>query len=183
MLAWLDSWNSGKPYEDQVRPFGFLLSFTPRTGLFAETADLDSCLIDTPRRGRPRRLTDPKPIAPFNSDPGRALAHVIDRLTGDPLEPEKLKTYQEVLCQYHLSSEAKFSNGQFLDRGRTERRHVLATGIALIGKEANLVVESGIGHPIYSASQRFEILPNQIGLCEDHADKSTLGLVGDTHVG
>jgi hypothetical protein len=31
-------------------------------------------------------------------------------------------------------------NGQFLDRGRTERRHVVATGFDWIGKEANRVV-------------------------------------------
>jgi hypothetical protein len=36
-----------------------------------------------------------------------------------------------------LRPEAKFLNGDFLDRGRTERRHVIATEIVHIGKEAN----------------------------------------------
>jgi hypothetical protein len=46
-------------------------------------------------------------------------------------------TYAEALAQYHLRPEAKFLNGEFCDRGRTERRHVLATQLMHIGKEAN----------------------------------------------
>jgi len=62
----------------------------------------------------------------------------------------------EALCQYHLSSEDKFDNGQFLNRGRTERRHVVATGFVLIGKEANQVGESGEADPIVSAVAQFK---------------------------
>jgi hypothetical protein len=36
-----------------------------------------------------------------------------------------------------LRPEAKFLNGDFFDRGRTERRHVIAVQILYIGKEAN----------------------------------------------
>ena len=61
----------------------------------------------------------------------------------------------EVLAQYHLSSEAKFLNAQFRDRGRTERRHVVATGQVWIGKEANQVGESGEADPIWSAVEKF----------------------------
>ena len=46
-------------------------------------------------------------------------------------------TYAEALAQYHLRPEAKFLNGDFCDRGRTERRHVFATQLVHIGKEAN----------------------------------------------
>ena len=46
-------------------------------------------------------------------------------------------TYAEALAQYHLRPEVKFLNGDFCDRGRTERRHVIATQIIHIGKEAN----------------------------------------------
>ena len=46
-------------------------------------------------------------------------------------------TYAEALAQYHLRPEAKFLNGDFCDRGRTERRHVIATQLVHIGKEAN----------------------------------------------
>jgi|SRR5262245_1436654 len=50
---------------------------------------------------------------------------------------KKLKTYREAIGQYHLSPESKFLNGDFTDRGRTERRHVQVTDVIHIGKEAN----------------------------------------------
>jgi hypothetical protein len=118
-------------------------------------------IVDTPSRGRPRNQFVPKPIAPYNSDPARALEAIFDRVTGESVDPDQLKTYAEVLAQYHLSPEGKFANGQFLDRGRTERRHVVATGIVLIGKEANQIGESGESgekHPIAAAVQVFKKL-------------------------
>ena len=85
-----------------------------------------------------------------------ALAAAFDRVTGEPVKPEHLRTYAEMLAQYHISAESKFENGQFLDRGRTGRRHVVATGIVLIGKEANQVRLSGEADPVISAMQEFE---------------------------
>ena len=41
------------------------------------------------------------PIAPYDSDPARALSKVFDRVTGKPVPPEQLKTYAEVLGQYN----------------------------------------------------------------------------------
>ena len=46
-------------------------------------------------------------------------------------------TYAETLAQYHLRPELKFLRAEHLDRGRTERRHVIAAQILHIGKEAN----------------------------------------------
>jgi hypothetical protein len=60
-----------------------------------------------------------------------------DRQSGEPIEPQALKTYQEALAQYHLHPEAKFHNGDYLDRGVTHRRHIVATAVEHIGKEAN----------------------------------------------
>ena len=60
-----------------------------------------------------------------------------DRETGKRVEPDTLMTYTETLAQYHLRPEAKFLNGEHTDTGRTERRHVVATTIIHIGKEAN----------------------------------------------
>jgi hypothetical protein len=71
------------------------------------------------------------------------------------VKPGQLKTYAEMLAQYHISPESKFENGQFLDRGPTERRHVLATELVLIGKEANQVGESGETDLITKAVQEF----------------------------
>lgn len=158
LLNWVARWNDGKPYEKQIRPFGFLLAFMPRTGPFAPLAET---VIDGPRRGRPSKTDDLAPIAAYESDLARALSNVFDRATGRAIRPEQLKTYAEVLTQYHLSCEDKFENGQFLDRGRTERRHVVATGFVWIGKEANRVGESGDEDPIQSAVSRFFRIPRR----------------------
>ena len=56
-----------------------------------------------------------------------------------------------------MSTEAKFENGQFRDRGHTERRHVVATGFIWIGKEANHIGDSGEADPICSAAEEFKV--------------------------
>jgi len=155
LLGWFDQYNAGKAYEDQIRPFGFLLVFTARSGVLPDYPDLEACVVNGSTRGRPPKREEIKPIAPFDSDPARVLSKVFDRLTGDPVSLEKLKTYAEVLVQYHVSPEHKFANGDHLDRGRTERRHVVATGFVWIGKEANQVGESGEADPIRSAVEEF----------------------------
>lgn len=151
MLSWLDSWNEGKEYQEQIRPFGFLLSFMARTGVFEPPLDSEASFVAVPKRGRPKKKGNCKPIAPFSSDSKLALPNMFDRVTGEKVLPNELKPYAEVLAQYHLSCEDKFLNGQFLYRGRTERRHVVTIGIDLIGKEANRVGESGQANPVYSA--------------------------------
>ena len=136
-----------------MRPFGFLVSPMARTGLFAEMRDPE--LIDPYKRGRPKKVSYPKPIAPFDTDPGKAVANAFDRMTGELVHSGQLKTYEEVLCQHHLSSENKFENGAFTDQGETWRRYVKADSFVLIGKEANRVGESGEEEP--SLSSRIEI--------------------------
>ena len=148
LLAWLDRWNARKPYHEQVRPFGFLLSFMPRTGVFAP---LPVTEIEEVRRGRPRAQDTPAPLAPFDGNPSNAVSRCFDRVTGKSIRHDQLKTYAEALAQYHLSCEGKFENGDFLDSGRTERRHVTATGFDWIGKEANRVGESGDSNPVHTA--------------------------------
>jgi len=152
LLNWVARWNDNKPYEKQIRPFGFLLSFMPRKGVFAPIATTP---VDELRRGRPPIAEPLTPIAPYDTDPARALAKVFDQDTGEQIRPEQLKTYAEVLTQYHLSCEDKFLNGQFLDCGRTERRHVVASGLSLIGKEANRVGTSGEPAPTCVAVAAF----------------------------
>jgi len=67
LLKWLDKWNEGKPYRDQVRPFGFLLSYTARTGVFAPCGE--GTVVVEVKAGRPRKTHEPKPIAPYDTDP------------------------------------------------------------------------------------------------------------------
>lgn len=127
-------------------------------GIFADPPDPEDCVVDAPKRGRPPKREELKPISPYDTDPVRALPNVFDRITGEFIPSDRLRTYAEALFQYHLSSEDKFENGQFLDRGRTERRHVVATHFVLIGKEANQVGESGEADPIVSAISEFYAL-------------------------
>lgn len=139
----------------QIRPFGFLLSLMPRTGVFMPPPCPEEMSVIKAKRGRSEKIEDCKPIAPYDSDLTRALSNVFDRVTGESISPDRLKTYAEACVQYHLSCEDKFENGQFRDRGRTERRYVIATGFDLIGKEANRVGESGEADPAHSAVEEF----------------------------
>jgi hypothetical protein len=134
-----------------VRPFWFLLVYTAKGGVFADPPNLDTCVVDAPKRGSPPKTEVLKPIAPFDNDPARALPNVIDRVTGESIASDKLETYAEALCQYHLSSEDKSENGQVLDRGRTERRHVRVSNFVWIGKEANRGGDSGDADPVIRA--------------------------------
>lgn len=148
LLAWMDTWNEGRSYQDQVRPFGFLVSLMPRTGPFAEMADQD--VADPSKRGRPNKQSKPRPIAPFDRDHDQAAQEAFDRVTGDSVDRRALKTYAEALAQFHLSAEDKFENGDFFDAGITKRRHIVATRVHLIGKEANQIEASGLGNPTIS---------------------------------
>src|ERR1700730_4008668 len=79
----------------------------------------------------------PRPVAPFNSNPSCAAEQCFDRSTGERVPVNRLKTYMEALSSYHLHPEGKFLNGDYVDRGRTVRRHIHVAGVRYIGKEAN----------------------------------------------
>jgi hypothetical protein len=72
---------------------------------------------------------------PRRSD--KAAECYLDRESGDLVPSEQLRSYQEQLAQYHLHPEAKFHNGDYLDCGVTRRRHIRATAVEHLGKEAN----------------------------------------------
>lgn len=134
LLGWFKGFNRNRPYDGQVRPFGFLMSlFAVQLSSAIERADAADHLT----RKRHRVAQVPKPVAPFDRDPAKVAATGFDRETGEPVAAKALKSYRQVLAQYHLHRESKFLNGDFLDRGVTERRHVKVAGIRHIGKEAN----------------------------------------------
>jgi len=117
LLRWFKGYHEDKPYREQVRPFGFLLSYQPHPTHAGKIA--------------------PRPISAYEMDPEAGAMGCFDRETGRPVPPEQLKTYRQVLSQYHLHPETKFHNGDYLDSGGTARRHIEAEGIQYIGKEAN----------------------------------------------
>ena len=120
-----------------------------REGLWAEPV---TEIVEAPKRGRPTKQTDCKPIAPFETDPERIKANLFDRETGETINIGQLKTYAEVLALYHVSPENKFENGDAWRQGRTERRNVVATCIMPIGKEANKVGEFGESDSVRSSA-------------------------------
>ena len=166
LLKWMGHWNEGKSYSAQIKPFGFLVAPMARKGVFADMTEAE--LVDPHKRGRPCKAPDPKPIAPFDTDPEKAVDKCFDRVTGEPIYQGQLKTYAEALFNYHLSSEDKFENGGFLNQGTTRRRHVMADGYVLIGKEANKVGESGEEEPGSRRELRLEFIMSYFA-------RSTLG--------
>ena len=142
LLKWFKGWNEGLAYEDQVKPFGFLVSFQGRNGIWRDQAT--EYVDKLPGRGRPTIMSSIDPVAPFDRDSMKAAKQTFDRETGEPVPVEFLKTYAECLSQYHISPEAKFANGDYMDRGRTERQHVAASDLRLIGKEGNRLEEQGL---------------------------------------
>jgi hypothetical protein len=127
--AWFGEFNRGKPYAEQVKPFNFLLEFYARRPDEMARQSLLKTSDDAKRQ--------PKPIAPYSRDPYKMIPRVRDRITGKPVEQRWLRTYVEALRGYHLHPESKFLGGDFMDRGRTRRRHVLVQAIEDIGKEAD----------------------------------------------
>lgn len=142
MLRWMKVFNAGKPYVDQVKPYGFMVGFLPRAGgAFAE--EWHAQLVEEVKAGAPPKEKSVRPIASFDRDPAKAVAKAFDRDTGRKMEPSELRTYAEALALYHVSAEEKFENGGPADVGPTVRRHLHVKKIGLIGKEANQVGEAG----------------------------------------
>ena len=130
LLRWFKAYNAGKPYNEQVKPFGFL------TALMADSLDCGARIVAGGSKQRNSRGSI-KPISPFEADPAKAALKAFDRITGLKVPTGKLFTFAKALRQYHLQPENKFLNGNYRDCGKTQRRHVMATSTAHIGKEAN----------------------------------------------
>jgi len=130
LLDGFDSYNRDKPYAQQIRPFGFMLMLQPDP-----LADWESWRVANgldPGNGEP-----PCVIAPYDRDTAKAAARAFDRDSGKSVRVSMLRTYAQVLAQYHLRPELKFLNADYRDRGKTQRRHVKVESIINIGKEAN----------------------------------------------
>ena len=132
LLRWFDGFNAKRLYRDQVKPFGFLLSLSAKRNWKGEEV-----IAPKSRKGRPPKVQPPKPVAPFDTDPAKIAATAFDRESGKPVPATALQTYVEALVQYHLHPESKFLGGDYRETGTTRRRHIRASGIRHIGKEAN----------------------------------------------
>ena len=81
LLKWFETFNSGREYPDRVKPFNFLNAFHARPQF--ELSDADQWAM--PKRGRPRKQLDVKPIAAFNRNASEAAKGAFDRETGKPI--------------------------------------------------------------------------------------------------
>ena len=139
LLHWFDTYNKGKPYDEQVRPFGFLNAYQVKSR--AERIALTLALPGGGAgKGGSLATWEPKVVSPFNPDPAVAVLHCFDRDTGKPVPAELLKTYRDAVARYHLHPETKFIGGDYTDSGVLERRHIRVpetNGVRFIGKEAN----------------------------------------------
>src|SRR5690606_12348177 len=84
LLRWFKSYNANRDYRNQVRPFGFMVLYGVGVTAFTET------IVDSPKRGRPKKVEPVKPIAPFVKDGPKAAATVFDRETGKPIDSATL---------------------------------------------------------------------------------------------
>jgi hypothetical protein len=76
LLKWFQTFNSGREYADQVKPFNFLSAFHAPPQF--ELPDLEQWA--KPKRGRPRKQLDVKPIAAFNRNVREAAGpHSIEK--------------------------------------------------------------------------------------------------------
>ncbi|QCK88034.1 helix-turn-helix transcriptional regulator [Phreatobacter aquaticus] len=140
LLKLFDHFNRGRSYRQKVKPFNFMIA------LYANALSWTSNLPKFPTTtGRGKGLKTPelglRPVAPFARNPSDAASKAFDRITGGPVPASVLKTYRQVLAQYHLSPEMKFENGDFTESGVTRRRHVEFIEVVSIGKEANKLEE------------------------------------------
>lgn len=153
LLRWFKTYNEGKPYSKQVKPFNFLLMFQ------ASNINHVSCIDDHEERIKLKYL--PKAIAPFCKDSTIASDNCFDRNTGKLISKEQLKTYAQCLAQYHLHPEDKFHFADYLDRGIVQRRHIQAIAIEYIGKEANRWEEQLYLGENPEAQIEYGVLPEQ----------------------
>ncbi len=175
LLRWFKTTNENRPYADQIKPFNFLLCFQSVANFWEERHG-----ALTPKRGRRPKKEFPKPVASYDRDISRASRNAFDRITGKPVSPDTLKTYAQALAQYHLSPEMKFENGEHFDRGLTVRRHIHASSISHVGKEANRWEQQFFTGPSqdtqieYGASPDFALLDRHLKeMCKAYGERAT----------
>jgi hypothetical protein len=133
LLRWFDEYNEGRTYGKQVKPFGFLYSLFVKRWYEAEPIEE----FNVPSK-KPRHVaTSCKPVAPYDKNLAKAIKKAFDRETGMRVQANALRSYKQVIADYHVHAESKFLNGGQLDWGITRRRYLRAVAFQNIGKEAN----------------------------------------------
>lgn len=74
LLAWFRTFNADREYAGQVKPFNFLIAFQARPQLSLPEGEEWK-----PKRGRPRKPSPIRPVAPFSRNIGEAARKPRDR--------------------------------------------------------------------------------------------------------
>lgn len=134
--------NIGKPYQEQVKPFNFVLSCHVQP-------------LGHPIGGNPQKF---HLIAPFERDPRQwEKMHWTDQYSGNtyristsasrnPKTTVRVKSYGDVLREYEFNPEAKYAVPTSKPCGRQTvgllvRRRVTVESVSYIGKESNCIEE------------------------------------------
>lgn len=161
LLSPFSSFNAGKPYAEQIKPFNFLITchinpFGHPVGATPEQFHLIS-----------QYQTDPKIWTRsewLNQYSGKTYRIATDQESQDR-RTAWVKTYGDVVADYayHAESKCADANGNPADQstiGLLHRRHVRIGEIVLIGKESNSLeqVQAGMLH---SADQVYTAYPDR----------------------
>ena len=130
LLGWFKGYNAKVPERERVSPFNFLLTYQAKSKMEMAAAD------PTANLGAWRRRS-PAPASRYSSDLQKDPPEVFDRISGEPVPWEWLRSYRRSLAAYHLHSEMKFRGGEGDERGALSRRHVYVWSVLLIGKETD----------------------------------------------
>jgi hypothetical protein len=142
----LAGFNGGKPYEQQIKPFNFLL--TAQTNSFGHPSGADPAHFHL--------------IAPYELNPKKWLqAPWIDQYSGEQYgittdghtgghRTARVKIYADVLCEYEYHPECKCADtrGHVCEKqtvGLLRRRHIQVDRLVYIGKESNRLEEVEAG--------------------------------------
>jgi hypothetical protein len=143
-----EAMNDGRPYAEQVKPYGFLLVAHAARGGLPPGADPERFVLVAPFESDPARWAE-LPWRNVYDPPGRTyrleMGSVFDR-HGYALAPGAVgvRTYRDVLRSFRTRPESKSARGN--TRGLLPRRGVRAvTPIDHIGKEANVLDEIAAG--------------------------------------
>lgn len=137
LLDWFKPFNDSQPYSRHVKPFGFLYSLFAKSGLSTSPDEVNLTMSEAAPHRSDRAKRAIRPAALFDRDLPTAISTAFDRETGRPVSAASLKSFREVLAQFHMHPEPKFLNGDYVDMGTTIRRHVRVAGVRNIGKEAD----------------------------------------------
>ena len=128
LMKGLAAYNEAHEEPDRIVPFSFMLWLHARRWRDKHAEDPDALWNPDGRELKPaaayvRNLAD--------------IGRIFDRVTGEEISPDDLRSYADILRSYHLHPEAKFLGGGWTGQGVLRRRHVFADAIVHIGKEAD----------------------------------------------